>query len=92
MFNKVNKVSFFLFTWKKTSLSVGFFVFDYGEILRVSPLDTGRKLNVHTKFRRSPGRLLHVLSFFNIRPVSRGLDVGNPFVTISKRKVILKNT
>ena len=36
------------------------------------PVDTGRKLNVHKTFRRRPGRLLHVLCTFNLRPVSTG--------------------
>ena len=37
-----------------------------------TPVDTGRKLNVHKTFRRGPGRLLNVLCTFNIRPVSTG--------------------
>ena len=36
---------------------------------RFSPVDTGRKLNVHKTFRRRPGRLLNVLCTFNLRPV-----------------------
>ena len=36
------------------------------------PVDTGRKLNVHTTFRRRLGRLLTVLCTFNLRPVSTG--------------------
>ena len=36
-------------------------------------VDTGRKLNVHKRFRRRPGRLLNVLYTFNVRPVSTGL-------------------
>ena len=36
-------------------------------------VDTGRKLNVHKRFRRGPGRLLNVLYAFNVRPVSTGL-------------------
>ena len=39
----------------------------------VIPVDTGRKLNVHKKFRRRPGRLLNVLCTFNLRPVSTGI-------------------
>ena len=35
-------------------------------------VDTGRKLNVHKMVRRRPGRLLHVLCTFNLRPVSTG--------------------
>ena len=37
-----------------------------------SPVDTGRKLNVHKTFRRRPGGLLNVLCTFNLRPVSTG--------------------
>ena len=36
------------------------------------PVETGRKLNVHTTFRRRPGRLLNVIYMFNLRPVSTG--------------------
>ena len=36
------------------------------------PVDTGRELNVHKTFRRSPGHLLKVLYTFNLRPVSTG--------------------
>ena len=34
---------------------------------------TGRKLNVHKRFRRLPGRLLNVLHTFNLHPVSMGI-------------------
>ena len=37
-----------------------------------SPVETGRKLNVHKTFRRRPRRLLNVLGTFNLRPVSSG--------------------
>ena len=37
-----------------------------------SPVDGGRKLNVHKTFIRLPGRLLNVLCTFNLRPVSTG--------------------
>ena len=37
-----------------------------------TPLDTGRKLNVHKTFRRRPGCLVNVLCTFNLRLVSRG--------------------
>ena len=37
------------------------------------PVDTGRKLNVYTMFRRHPGRLLNVLCTFNLLPVSAAL-------------------
>ena len=43
----------------------------------INPLDTGRKLNVHKTFRRSPGRLLNVLCTFNLRPVSTGKNWVN---------------
>ena len=39
--------------------------------MELSPLDTGRKLNLHKTFRRRPGRLLNVLCTLNLRPVSR---------------------
>ena len=39
--------------------------------LRSYHLDTRRKLSVHKTLRRSQGRLLNELSFFNLRPVSR---------------------
>ena len=38
------------------------------------PIDTGRKLNVHKSFGRSPGR--NVLLRFNLRPVSRASIYG----------------
>ena len=34
---------------------------------------TERKLNIHKKFRRHPGRLLNILCTFNVRPVSTGI-------------------
>ena len=37
-----------------------------------TPVDTGRKLNVHKTFRRRPGRLLNVFCTFNLCPVSTG--------------------
>ena len=40
---------------------------------RVSHLDTGRKLNVHSMFIRGTGRLLNVLYMLNYCPVSREL-------------------
>ena len=45
---------------------------DNNHLSKLSPLDTGRKLNVHKTFRRRPGRLLNVLCTFNLRPVSTG--------------------
>ena len=39
------------------------------------PVDTGRKLNVHKTFRRSPGCLLNVLYTFNLRLVSTGVSL-----------------
>ena len=41
------------------------------------PLDTGRKLNVHSAFRRLPERILNVFFIFNIHPIFRG-DSENP--------------
>ena len=41
------------------------------------PIDTGRKLNVHKKFRRCPGRLLNVLCTFNLRPVYTGILISS---------------
>ena len=35
-------------------------------------VDTGRKLNVHKKFRRRPGRHQKVLCTFNLRSLSTG--------------------
>ena len=37
-----------------------------------TPVDTGRKLNVHKTFRSRPGRLLNVLCTFSLLPVSTG--------------------
>ena len=47
-----------------------------------SPVDTGRKLNVHETFRRRAGSLLNVLCTFNLRPVSTGLSAipSNTFI------------
>ena len=42
------------------------------ELLKLFPVDTGRKLNAHKTFRRRPGRLLNVLCTYNLRPVSTG--------------------
>ena len=41
-------------------------------IIYYYPVDTGHKLNLHKTLRRRPGRLLNVLSTFNLRPVSTG--------------------
>ena len=38
-----------------------------------TPVDTGRKLNVHKTFRRRHGCLLNVLCTFNLSPVSTGI-------------------
>ena len=46
-------------------------------VVRLNPVDTGRKLNVHKTFRRRPGRLLNVLCTFNLRPVCTGNEVRN---------------
>ena len=45
------------------------------EISGTNPLDTGREINVHKKFRRRAGRLLNVLCAFNLHPVSTGEKV-----------------
>ena len=50
-----------------------------------SPVDTGRKLNVHKTFRRRPGHLLNVLYTFNLRSVSTGSETAN----VKRRIVIL---
>ena len=39
-------------------------------IADTSPVDTGRKLNVHKTLPRCPARLLNVLCMFNLRSVS----------------------
>ena len=51
--------------------SILLFILLIGRCL-ITPVDTGRKLNVHKTFRRRPGRLLNVLCTFNLRPVSTG--------------------
>ena len=38
-----------------------------------SPVDTGRKLNVHKTLPRRSARLLNVLCMFNLRSVSTGI-------------------
>ena len=50
-----------------------FFMFSFDLKKGTFPVDTGRKLNVHTTFSRHPGRLLKVLCTFNLRPLSTGL-------------------
>ena len=40
--------------------------------LRLVPLDTGRKLNVHKAFRIHPGRLRKVFCTLNSRPAPKG--------------------
>ena len=43
-----------------------------------SPVDTGRKVNVHKTFRGRPGRVLNVLCTFNLRSAStRSILPGN---------------
>ena len=49
-----------------------------------NPVDTGRKLNVHKKSRRRPGRLLNVLCTFNLRPVSTGKE-SQPAIAMNKQ-------
>ena len=55
--------------------------FDLGQH-NCSPVNTGRKLNVHKTFRRRPGRLLNVLCAFSLGPVSAGklLDCFSRFL------------
>ena len=70
LFNKIRKYScnkMMKGIWE----SHAFFLYHSTKI-RSSPVDTGRKLNVHKTFRRRPGRLLNVLCSFNLRPVSTG--------------------
>ena len=43
-------------------------------VLYMKPVDTGRKLNVHKTFRRRPGRVLIILCWFNLGPVSTGKE------------------
>ena len=45
-----------------------------------SPVDTGRKLNVHKTFRKRPGHLLNVSFTFNLNLVSTGLDKNSNIV------------
>ena len=40
-------------------------------IFSLYPMNTGRRLNVHKRFRRRPERLLNVLFTFNLRSMSR---------------------
>ena len=47
-----------------------------------TPVDTGRKLNVHKTFRRRPGRLLSVLRPYNLRPMSTGTGCRSAFRTL----------
>ena len=44
----------------------------FWKCIQYTPVDTGRKLNVHKTFRSRPWRLLNVLCTFNLRPVSTG--------------------
>ena len=53
----------------------------------LSPIDTGRKLNVHKTFRRRPGRLLNVLCTFNLCPVS----IGSIARSFSQRPLVVLN-
>ena len=62
--------SFFEISW--WSSYTGSFFKNVIISLLLSPLDTGRKLNVYQTFRRRTGRLLNVLWTFNLRPVSTG--------------------
>ena len=60
----------------------------------VFPVDKGRKLNVHKRFRRRPGRLLNVLCTFNLRPVCTGLfefraNLSNDYFTNRQDRYIV---
>ena len=44
----------------------------YPKVRGNNTVDTGRKLDIQEAFKRRPGRLLNVLSTFNLRPVSTG--------------------
>ena len=59
---------------KISSLSLGFmFPFQtHGRGVWITPVKTGRKLNVSKTFRRRPGHLLNILCTFSLRPVSTG--------------------
>ena len=51
-----------------------------------SPVDTGRKLNVHETFRRGSGGLLNALCPFNLRSASTGSYVPcaySPVITFA---------
>ena len=60
------------------------------KISQKSPVDTGRKLNVHKTFRRRPGRLLNVLCTFNLRRVSMGSDQSTAIATMKLGSSIIK--
>ena len=57
---------------------------EYENIAKAIPVDTGRKLNVHKKFRRRPGRLLNVLCTFNLRPVSTEIPLAKEELSLQK--------
>ena len=65
--SKINIISYFVICFR---LPLFQFCITYSQT--TIPVDTGRKLNVHTTIRRRPGRLLNVLCTFNLRPVSKG--------------------
>ena len=54
-----------------------------------TPVDTGRKLNVHKTFRKRPERLLNVLCTFNLRPVSTGKLSYEQAGIIVKRDILV---
>ena len=58
-----------------------FFVKHEGTVKYITPIDTGRKLNLHKTFRRRPGRLLNVLCMFNLCGVSTGNTVLITLIT-----------
>ena len=66
-------------------------------LLRIKsiPVDTGRKLNVYKTFRRRLGRLLNVLSTFNLRPVSTGKAVTSTHIFVAHfcmSHILLRNS
>ena len=46
------------------------------------PLDTGRKLNVHKRFKRCRRRTMNDLSAFTLRPVFSGLGLNSSFLFV----------
>ena len=65
--------SYTVFLLYRTAIAAFQYLYQIG-FLFPFPVDTVRKLSVHKTFRRRPGRLLNVLSTFNLCPVSMELD------------------